>query len=137
VCDRQQIVQSLVALLINACEAMTPNEGVLEVSTRAVSEKGRAGIEIRVRDNGIGMDAETKDRIFEPFFTTKEGEKSLGVGLTVVMNIVTRHGGDIEVDAAPGKGTTFTLRLFDPPAAGVAQARRSEAVAAASQEARP
>ena len=136
VCDRQQVVQALVALLINACEAMTPNEGALEVSTRAIPGKGGGGVEIRVRDNGIGMDAETKDRIFEPFFTTKEGEKSLGVGLTVVMNIVTRHGGEIEVDAAPGKGTTFTLRLFDPPSDGAAPARPPEAtLAAASQEA--
>ena len=61
------------------------------------------------------MDAETKAHIFEPFFTTKEGEKSLGVGLAVVMSIVTRHGGEIEVDSAPGRGTTFRLRFFERP----------------------
>ena len=131
VCDPQQVVQALVALLINACEAMAPGEGVLEVTTRRLGNPLRPGVEIRVRDNGMGMDAETKARIFEPFFTTKEGEKSLGVGLTVVMNIVTRHGGEIEVDAAPGQGTTFTLRLFDRVAAGVAAAPPPEAAVAA------
>jgi signal transduction histidine kinase len=61
------------------------------------------------------MDAETKAHIFEPFFTTKEGEKSLGVGLAVVMSIVTRHHGEIEVDSSPGRGTTFRLRFFERP----------------------
>jgi two-component system NtrC family sensor kinase len=113
-CDPQQVVQALVALLINACEAVTPNEGRLQVTTRRfLAAEGRPGVEILVRDNGSGMDAETKAHIFEPFFTTKEGEKSLGVGLAVVWSIVDRHGGEIEVEAEPGAGTTFTLRLFD------------------------
>ncbi len=131
-CDRQQVVQALVALLINACEATTPNEGELVVTTRALAGAGvRSGVEIRVRDNGSGMDAETKARIFEPFFTTKEGEKSLGVGLAVVLSIVTRHGGEIEVDSAPGAGTTFALRLFERPAAIPATATASAATTAA------
>ena len=121
VCDPQQVVQALVALLINACEATTPNEGELVVTTRPFAAPGgRAGAEITIRDNGFGMDAETKAHIFEPFFTTKEGEKSLGVGLAVVMSIVTRHGGEIDVDSAPGKGTTFTLRFFERPGADAA-----------------
>ncbi len=116
VCDPQQVIQALVALLINACEATTPNEGELVVTTRRFEGgKGRSGAEIAIRDNGSGMDAETKAHIFEPFFTTKEDEKSLGVGLAVVMSIVTRHGGEIEVDSAPGKGTTFRLRFFERP----------------------
>jgi two-component system, NtrC family, sensor kinase len=121
VCDPQQVVQALVALLINACEATTPNEGELVVTTRPFAAPGgRPGAEITIRDNGFGMDAETKAHIFEPFFTTKEGEKSLGVGLAVVMSIVTRHGGEIDVDSAPGKGTTFTLRFFERPGADAA-----------------
>ena len=120
-CDRQQVVQALVALLINACEATTPNEGELVLTTRPLpAAAGRPGVEIRVRDNGFGMDSETKARIFEPFFTTKEGDKSLGVGLAVVLSIVTRHGGEIEVESAPGAGTTFTLRLFERPEAAPA-----------------
>jgi len=134
-CDRQQVVQVLVALLINACEATTPNEGELVVTTRALAAAGgRSGVEIRVRDNGSGMDAETKARIFEPFFTTKEGEKSLGVGLAVVLSIVTRHGGEIEVDSAPGGGTTFSLRLFERPAVVPATASAAAAAAPPAKE---
>ncbi len=128
-CDRQQVIQALVALLINACEATAGNEGEIVVTTRRLGSGGqppgpsvpagaRGGGEIRVRDNGLGMDEETKARIFEPFFTTKEGEKSLGVGLAVVMSIVNRHAGEIEVESAPGAGTTFTLRFFEQPGPG-------------------
>ncbi len=135
-CDRQQVVQALVALLINACEATTPNEGELVLTTRPLSAvAGRPGVEIRIRDNGSGMDAETKARIFEPFFTTKEGEKSLGVGLAVVMSIVTRHGGEIDVESAPGAGTTFVLRLFERPEAAPATSSSALAGAAPAKEA--
>jgi two-component system NtrC family sensor kinase len=135
VCDPQQVVQALVALLINACEATTPNEGELVVTTRPFAAPGgRAGAEITIRDNGFGMDAETKAHIFEPFFTTKEGEKSLGVGLAVVMSIVTRHGGEIDVDSAPGKGTTFTLRFFERPGADAASLSAAGPAAPVTEE---
>lgn len=109
VCDGQQIRQALVALLINACEAMRPEEGVLTVRSRFLPEAQQA--EITIRDNGIGMDEETQRHIFEPFFTTKEKQGSLGLGLSVVLSIVHRHGGEISVQSALGQGTTFTLRL--------------------------
>jgi two-component system, NtrC family, sensor kinase len=128
-CDPQQVAQALVALLINACEAMTLNEGRLEVTTRPLAgTEGRTGVEIRVGDNGSGMDAETKAHIFEPFFTTKRGERSLGVGLAVAMSIVTRHGGEIEVDSSPGAGTTFTLRFFERPRLGTGTSPEAAAV---------
>jgi two-component system NtrC family sensor kinase len=112
VCDAQQITQALVALLINSCEAMRPGEGLLEVVSRRVENP--PGAEILIRDNGIGMDAETQRRIFEPFFTTKE-TGSLGLGLAVVLTIITHHGGQIAVESAPGQGTTFILRLPERP----------------------
>jgi two-component system NtrC family sensor kinase len=128
-CDPQQVAQALVALLINACEAMTLNEGRLEVTTRRLGRtEGRTGVEIRLGDNGSGMDAETKAHIFEPFFTTKRGERSLGVGLAVAMSIVTRHGGEIEVDSSPGAGTTFTLRFFERPRFGTGTSPEAAAV---------
>ncbi|MCS6815778.1 MAG: ATP-binding protein [Blastocatellia bacterium] len=114
VCDGQQIQQALVALLINACEAMQPEEGVLEVRSRFLPETQR--VEIAIRDNGVGMDEETQRHIFEPFFTTKEKEGSLGLGLSVVLSILHRHGGEIHVQSALGQGTTFTLHLpLTPP----------------------
>lgn len=109
VSDAQQLQQALVALLINACEAMRSGEGVLEVASRYRRERDE--VEIRVRDNGIGMDEDVQKHIFEPFFTTKEDRKGMGLGLSVVYGIVNRHSGDIKVESAPGQGTTFTLRL--------------------------
>lgn len=114
VCDAQQLQQALVALLINACEAMRAAEGVLEVASRYCAE--RQEVEIRVRDNGVGMDEEVQKHIFEPFFTTKEDRKGMGLGLSVVYGIVNRHSGKIKVESAPGQGTTFILWLpLRPP----------------------
>jgi two-component system NtrC family sensor kinase len=109
VCDSQQIKQALVALIINACEAMKAEEGVLAIESRRVVEQER--IEIRVADNGIGMDEETKKHIFEPFFTTKEQGKGVGLGLAVVYGIVNGHAGEIEVESVPGEGTAFIISL--------------------------
>jgi len=108
-CDEQQIKQALVALLINACEAVHPSEGVITISSECLENIGVA--EIRITDNGVGMDEETKQHIFEPFFTTKEQGKGVGLGLAVVFGIVTGHGGEVEVESAPGCGTTFVIRL--------------------------
>jgi two-component system NtrC family sensor kinase len=109
VCDQQQIKQALVALLINACEAVHPGEGVITITSRYLADSRVA--QIRVSDNGIGMDDETRQHIFEPFFTTKEQGKGVGLGLAVVYGIVTGHAGEIEVESAPGCGTTFVIRL--------------------------
>ncbi len=111
VCDEQQIKQTLVALLINACEAVHPGEGVITICSRYLTDRNTA--EIRISDNGVGMDQETKQHIFEPFFTTKEQGKGVGLGLAVVYGIVTGHAGEIEVESAPGCGTTFVIRLPD------------------------
>ena len=108
VCDAQQIKQALVALLINACEAMKPGEGILRVESRRLPNRG---VEIEVSDNGVGMDVETRKQIFEPFFTTKQQGKGVGLGLAVVYGIVNGHSGDIEVRSSPGLGTTFLIRL--------------------------
>jgi two-component system NtrC family sensor kinase len=108
-CDEQQMKQALVALLINACEAIHPGEGVITLSSRQVDQAQAA--EIRITDNGVGMEEETKHHIFEPFFTTKEQGKGVGLGLAVVYGIVTGHGGQIEVESSPGQGTTFVIRL--------------------------
>jgi two-component system NtrC family sensor kinase len=108
-CDEQQIKQALVALLINACEAVHPGEGAITISSTYHENIGAA--EIRITDNGVGMDEETKQHVFEPFFTTKEQGKGVGLGLAVVYGIVMGHGGEIEVESAPGCGTTFVIRL--------------------------
>ena len=71
---------------------------------------------LTVSDNGYGIDAKNIDKIFEPYFTTKEQGKGTGLGLSVVYGIVKEHGGDIKVESAIGKGTTF--RVYLPLLAG-------------------
>ena len=109
VCDAQEIRQALVAVLINACEAVQPNEGVIRIGTELRPELD--SVDIWIRDNGVGMDAETQKHIFEPFFTTKEHGKGVGLGLAAVSGIINQHSGEIEVESEPGKGTKVTLRL--------------------------
>jgi two-component system, NtrC family, sensor kinase len=109
VCDGQEIRQALVAILINACEAVTPGEGLVQVGT--LYRKEPEAIEIWVKDNGVGMDEETQQHIFEPFFTTKEQGKGVGLGLAAVSGIVSQHAGEVEVQSSPGNGCTLTLVL--------------------------
>jgi two-component system NtrC family sensor kinase len=125
-CDDQKIKQALVALLLNACDAVQSDTGFIAISTYLMEEKKRVGIAIS--DNGIGMDEETKSHMFEPFFTTKtvspEKESSLnsGLGVSVVYEIVKSHQGSIEVESELGKGTTITICLPQEPPAHSEQA---------------
>jgi signal transduction histidine kinase len=69
-------------------------------------------VEIRVRDNGIGIPAEVKDRLFQPFFTTKPPGEGTGLGLSMSYDIITQqHGGTISVDSKVGEYSEFTVRL--------------------------
>jgi two-component system NtrC family sensor kinase len=102
----QQIGQVVLNLLINAAQA-TENGGAIVVSTR---REGR-DVVLVVADGGMGMTADVKARIFEPFFTTKARGKGTGLGLAAVRVIVGKHGGTVDVASAPGRGTTFTVRL--------------------------
>jgi two-component system NtrC family sensor kinase len=113
--DGGQLQQALVALLVNAVEAMSgvpEGQGELVVVLHGTADSVR----IDIGDNGIGIRSDVLPQIFEPFFSTKEAENGVGLGLSVVYGIVQRHGGRIEVDSQVGKGTTFHLTLpRNPP----------------------
>jgi signal transduction histidine kinase len=96
----------MLILAVNAAEAMRSG-GRLEIGTRVAGE----AVEIRVRDNGPGIAAETLPKIFEPFFTTKEDQLRTGLGLAVAKSIVEQHGGQIAVQSRQGEGTEFLVTL--------------------------
>jgi PAS domain S-box-containing protein len=117
--DRGQLEQVIMNLAVNARDAMVEG-GVLRVEVAASDLAGRIAdgaarsgpfVTVAVSDTGCGMDSATAARIFEPFFTTKEQGKGTGLGLSTVYGIVEQSGGFIEVDSAPGRGTTFTVFL--------------------------
>jgi CheY-like chemotaxis protein len=93
-----------------------PDGGTVTLSTSNldVTEPGEpAGdwVTLSVRDEGVGMDRDTRARIFEPFFTTKEGSAGTGLGLATVRGILEQAGGLVEVDSSPGCGALFTVFL--------------------------
>lgn len=129
VADPVQIEQVLLNLVVNARDAM-PGGGRLEIATSMLlidstqppyewAQPGRY-VQIVVRDTGVGMTAETRQRVFEPFFTTKAQGKGTGLGLAVVYGIVKQHEGFIHVTSAPESGTIFTI-LFPAETSGPAR----------------
>ena len=109
VCDPEQIEQALIALLVNAVEAMGEG-GTLVVRTAADPGDGNL-VRLSVADTGVGIAPDVLPHIFDPFFSTKDETKGVGLGLAVVYGIVQRHEGRIDVESQPGRGTTFTITL--------------------------
>jgi len=114
-CSPAEFNQVVLNIVVNAAHAISDvvgdggkGKGKIRVKTRP---EGEWAI-IEISDSGAGMPAHVQQRIFEPFFTTKEVGKGTGQGLAIAHNvIVDKHGGTIKVASAPGKGTTFTIRL--------------------------
>jgi signal transduction histidine kinase/ActR/RegA family two-component response regulator len=117
--DPGQVEQVFINLAANGRDAMHFG-GRLQIRTQqiVIDDIGEAGADappegtyaaIVVTDNGTGMDAQTRERIFDPFFTTKELGKGTGLGLATVYGIVKQHGGYIDVQSEPRRGSVFTL----------------------------
>ncbi len=118
--DRAQVESAVMNLCINAIDAMIDG-GTLTLSTGASGDRVSLGVE----DTGVGMDQNVKERVFEPFFTTKAAGKGTGLGLSMVYGVVHAMAGRIELDSAPGKGTSITLifpKAIGAPAGVVAEA---------------
>jgi signal transduction histidine kinase len=104
--DPTQFNQVMVNLVMNGLHAM-PDGGRLTIQTLVQNDF----LVLIVEDTGVGMDEEVRKKIFTPFFTTKEVGQGTGLGLSVVHGIVTSHGGSIQVESKPGRGTRFEIRL--------------------------
>jgi two-component system NtrC family sensor kinase len=107
-CDAGQIRQVILAILVNATEAMQGG-GSLQVSTSINDQK--KNVELHFRDAGMGIPPEILPHIFDPFFTTKENKQNTGLGLAVAHSIVEQHGGSIAVKSVAGKGSEFIVSL--------------------------
>ncbi|MBF0319110.1 MAG: hypothetical protein HQL01_04815 [Nitrospirae bacterium] len=127
--DKQRIQQVFLNLMKNSADAID-GEGDIYIRARTIMPQGKcmegvescftqnrrcfmmsSAVDIIIRDTGTGMGAEILKSIFDPFFTTKEVGKGSGLGLFVVHEIIEEHGGCITVESAPGKGTSFMVRL--------------------------
>ena len=130
--DLHAVEQIVFNLATNARDAM-PAGGVLRIETRRAmlskEQRAAAGATdtafwacLSVEDTGVGMDEATRQRMFEPFFTTKSSGKGTGLGMATVYGLVKQHGGVIDVDSAPGRGTRvkvyFPAMPAGAPAAG-------------------
>ncbi|MBS1271799.1 MAG: Sensor kinase CckA [Candidatus Marinimicrobia bacterium] len=120
--DKGQLQQVIMNLCINASDAM-PEGGTLtltitkpepEIKEKHKPKDHREFLCLRVSDTGTGMDQETQEKIFEPFFTKKGPNKGTGLGLSVAQKIVTNHDGWIDVESAPGEGSTFCAGIPKP-----------------------
>jgi two-component system NtrC family sensor kinase len=142
--DPGQLEQVLMNLCLNARDAM-PRGGRLVIETRNVELdpafcQRRLGaspgpyVELRVSDTGVGMTPEMCKRIFEPFFTTKAPGKGTGLGLSVVYGIIRQHGGIIDLESAPGRGTRVSIYLARAAAPAAERDARATEVPRGGQE---
>lgn len=104
--DKDQITQAFINVFKNSLESMERG-GKLRISVG--KNRDETMLEIKVSDTGRGISRENRSRIFDPFFSTKK--KGTGLGLAITLKIIENHGGEISVDSAEGKGTTFGISL--------------------------
>ena len=120
--DPIQISQIVMNLCLNAAQSMRSTGGVLELSLKKVTmdrdalkdypgQTPGSFVRLRAQDTGSGIPPEVIGQIFDPFFTTKQSGEGMGMGLTVVRDIVNRHDGMMFVDSTVGKGTRFEIYL--------------------------
>jgi PAS domain S-box-containing protein len=126
-CQADSINQVMVSMLANAACAINEvsrapgsGRGSIVVATRSAV----GGVEISIRDDGVGMTEEVRKRIFDPFFTTRAPGKGTGQGLAIAHRVITKHGGTVDVVSAPGRGACFTIRL--PLTAGRGESGRHQ-----------
>lgn len=109
--DASQLKQVFLNILLNSVQAM-PNGGTITISTAEIIRQKSRFVYITISDTGIGIPEEELPRVFDPFYTTKE--TGTGLGLAIAYGIVSKHGGELEIESAAGgpvSGTTVRIRL--------------------------
>ncbi|HCZ8663254.1 TPA: response regulator [Citrobacter braakii] len=114
--DVSQLENAIINLVMNARDAMDGQAGTIKIRTwnqRVTRSDGRKQdmVMLEVADQGSGMSQEVKAQVFEPFFTTKQTGSGSGLGLSMVYGFVRQSGGRVEIESAPGQGTTVRLQL--------------------------
>jgi signal transduction histidine kinase/CheY-like chemotaxis protein len=114
--DVSQLENAIINLVMNARDAMEGQRGAIRIRTwnqRVTRSDGRKQdmVALEVIDRGCGMSQEVKSQVFEPFFTTKQTGSGSGLGLSMVYGFVRQSGGRVEIESAPGQGTTVRLQL--------------------------
>lgn len=135
--DPGSLEQVLVNLLLNAAQSIPEGDAEShEIRVRVAEESGFVVVEIR--DDGVGIPAEVLPRVFDPFFTTKPVGQGTGLGLSIAHDVVSKHGGEIQLESEPKRGTCVRVRLPLPgPSGAVATTGSPETAAAPPQPARP
>lgn len=115
-CQPGRLNQVFMNIITNAAQATETTDLTLEerevvVSTLMVESIGQSWIEVRIKDNGVGMDDAVKAQIFDPFFTTKPVGEGTGLGLSIVMGILRDHNAEVDVQSEVGLGTEFIIRF--------------------------
>ncbi|HEY7481733.1 MAG TPA: ATP-binding protein [Gemmatimonadales bacterium] len=106
--NKEQLIQALMALLLNAVDAM---EQAGRLTVRAARAARGDEVVVEVEDTGVGIPRENQAKIFEPFYTTKQPGRGTGLGLSICYGIIEAHRGRIELDSIPGQGATFRVYL--------------------------
>lgn len=110
-CLPGKLNQVFMNMINNAMQAAKARHGRIGGLVEVITSTTPTEIQVTIRDNGAGMNADTKARIFEPFFTTKPVGEGTGLGLSIAHNIIEKHRGTIEVDTEEGRGTEFRIIL--------------------------
>jgi two-component system sensor kinase FixL len=106
--DKQLLRQLFMNLFVNACDAM-PSGGNLLQRVYPIVVDGKGHVAVEVSDSGTGIPPQILDKIFDPFFSTKPVGKGTGLGLPICRRIVQEHGGTLNIDSGPGRGTTVRI----------------------------
>ncbi|WP_224362603.1 sensor histidine kinase [Hyalangium versicolor] len=110
--SESRLAQLFLNLIVNAAQAIPEGEDVNAHEVRITTRRAEGGIEVAIKDTGVGIAPENRHRLFDPFFTTKPVGVGTGLGLSIVHGIVSGLGGHISVESEPGRGSTF--RVFLP-----------------------